>query len=218
MRDLLKGLNLTEEQLTAICNAHTEKLKNSYVPISRFTEINETLKTEQTKVKERDEQLSEIGKLDIDGLKDRIKTLEIENKKKDAEAKAALELERKRNLVKVSWLEDAEYKAMDIDYVLEKTNLIDVKIDEATGKIISGFKEQRDNLIKERPGLFENKQAKSEEKKKPEFKIVGTPPGDGSRGKDSNPEISFGAILGKNKAKKTPIKTTEQINPWKTAE
>jgi hypothetical protein len=149
----------TDAQATAILAAHAKAIENSYVPIHRFNEVNTELKNTKTALTERDTQITQLKKFEGTAaeLQTKVTQLETDNKGKDEQYKKEIAAERKRNAVKFSLLEDAEGKPHDVDMVMGLFNLEQITIEDATGKVSTGFKEQRDNLRKEKAFLFETK-------------------------------------------------------------
>lgn len=149
----------TEAQASAILAAHTKAIENSYVPIHRFNEVNTELRSTKTALTERDTQIMQLKKFEgtATELQTKVTQLETDNKGKDDQYKKEIAAERKRNAVKFSLLEDADGKPHDVDMVMGLFNLEQVTIDDATGKISAGFKEQRENIHKEKAFLFETK-------------------------------------------------------------
>ena len=97
--DFLK-LGLEEELAEKAAQASGEELKG-YIPKSRFDEVNGKVKTLETDLKNRDDQLDQLKKVDADSLQQTIINLQTENanlkSQHDAELKqvrfdAALEL------------------------------------------------------------------------------------------------------------------------------
>lgn len=87
--ELIK-LGLTEELAEKVATASAEELK-TYIPKSRFDEVNEAKKTAEENVKTRDKQISDLKKAtgDNEELKQKFEDLQKENKQasKDYEAK-----------------------------------------------------------------------------------------------------------------------------------
>lgn len=188
-KEALLAAGYTEAQATEILAAHTKAIENSYVPIHRFNEVNTELKNTKTSLTERDTQITALKKFEGTAaeLKTKVDELETANKEKDTQHKQELATERKRNAIRLSLLEDADGKPHDVDMVMGLFNLEQVTIDETTGKISSGFKEQRDSLHKDKTFLFEtkadpNKNPGGDPNKNPGWKPVGKTPPDGSDG------------------------------------
>ena len=199
-REQLLALGFTEEQVTNILKAHKEAIDGNYVAKHRFDEVNGELKTAKEQVTERDKQITDLKKFEGDtkALQEKITTLESENATKDKEYKANLALERKKNAIKLALLEDENGKPHDADMVMGLFNLEQIVIDEATGKISSGFKEQNDAIRKEKAFLFSPKEDanKGGDGKPAGWKPAGTPPADGDKGGGgADPSVSFGKSL-----------------------
>ncbi len=199
-KEQLLAAGFTEEQATNILKLHKEAIDGNYVPKHRFDEVNAELKTTKEQVIERDKQITELKKFEGDSkaLQEKITALENENAAKDKEYKANLALERKKNAIRLALLEDENGKPHDVDMVMGLFNLEQVIIDEATGKIISGFKEQNDAIRKEKAFLFSSKEDtdKGGDGKPVGWKPTGTPPADGDKGsKGGDPSVSYGKSL-----------------------
>ena len=78
--DLIQ-LGLTEEQAEKVVKLHSEELDGSFVPKSRFNEVNEENKSLKQTVSERDKQLEDLSKTagDSEELKKQIETLKTAN-------------------------------------------------------------------------------------------------------------------------------------------
>ena len=199
-REQLLALGFTEEQVTNILKVHKETIDGNYVPKHRFDEVNGELTQSKEQVKERDTQIKELKKFEGDSkaLQDKITELETANSDKDKEYQSNLALERKKNAIKLALLEDENGKPYDVDMVMGLFNLEQVVIDEATGKISSGFKEQNEAIRKEKAFLFSPKEDtnKGGDSKPAGWKPAGTPPADGDKGGGgADPSISFGKSL-----------------------
>jgi hypothetical protein len=199
-KEQLLAAGFTEEQATNILKLHKEAIDGNYVPKHRFDEVNTELKTTKEQVIERDKQITELKKFEGDSkaLQEKISELEAANAAKDKEYKANLALERKKNAIKLALLEDENGKPYDVDMVMGLFNLEQIVIDEATGKISSGFKEQNDAIRKEKAFLFSPKEDanKGGEGKPAGWKPAGTPPADGDKGGGgADPSVSFGKSL-----------------------
>ncbi len=199
-KEQLLALGFTEEQVTNILKLYKEAIDGNYVAKHRFDEVNGELKTTKEQVTERDKQIAELKKFEGNSkaLQEKITALENDNAAKDKEYKANLALERKKNAIKLALLEDENGKPHDVDMVMGLFNLEQVVIDEATGKISSGFKEQNDAIRKEKTFLFSPKEDvnKDGDGKPAGWKPAGTPPADGDKGGGGvDPSVSFGKSL-----------------------
>lgn len=199
-KEQLLAAGFTEEQATNILKLHKEAIDGNYVAKHRFDEVNGELKATKEQVIERDKQITELKKFEGDSkaLQEKITALENENAAKDKEYKANLALERKKNAIKLALLEDENGKPYDVDMVMGLFNLEQIVIDEATGKISSGFKEQNEAIRKEKAFLFSPKEDvnKGGDGKPAGWKPAGTPPADGDKGGGgADPSVSFGKSL-----------------------
>lgn len=155
MKDLLKDLALSDEQLSKIEQIHNEKLastiKDSYVPLSRFNEVNDVKKNLESSIKERDTQLSELSKKAIGNEELQAKLLELQEANTKAAETYQKELfETKRNNALKLALNG---KVKDIDIVTSLLDKDKIELDEA-GNIKYGFNEQVEYLQKEKSFLF----------------------------------------------------------------
>ncbi len=202
-REQLLALGFTEEQVTNILKAHREAIDGQYVAKHRFDEVNGELKTSKEQVAERDKQIKELKKFEGDNkaLQEKIETLETENKEKDKLHQENFALERKKNAIKLALLEDENGKPHDADMVMGLFNIEQIIIDEETGKITSGYKEQNDTIRKEKAFLFGEAQKAPEggetpPEGNPGWKPSGQTPPDGDKGgKGADPAISYGKSL-----------------------
>lgn len=183
----------SEEQVASILKIHKEAVDGKFVPKYRFDEVNNELKTAKDQLTERDTQIKELKKFEGDSKALAAKIVEMEeaNKQKDAEYKANMELERKRNSVRLALLEDAEGKPHDADMVMGLFDLSKVTMDEA-GKITAGFKEQNETIRKEKSFLFE---AKSDPKNPNGWKPKGNGPKDGDHNNGPDTAETYGKSL-----------------------
>lgn len=195
-KEELLALGISEENATKILKAHTDTLTEGFIPKHRFDEVNTELKNSKASLVERDKQIEGLKKFegDADALKETIKTLEETNKTLDSESKKMLATERKRNAVKMELLQDETGKPHDVDLVMGLFNLDNIVFDETSGKVVSGLKEQKESIKKEKAFLFSTVETQT---KKPEgVKFTGTPPVDGVKGQENlDTSTSFGKSL-----------------------
>lgn len=173
----LVAAGVPQDVATKIVAAHKAVIEKGFIPKTRFDEVNEESKARKTQLEERDSQIAELSKFkgSAEELAAKVKEMEDANKVKDAEFKTQLETERKINAVKFELLSDQKNQPHDPEMVLKLLKLEDIKVDEA-GKVVSGFKEQRDAIKKEKAFLFKPEGAPS---KNTLFRITGTSPKDG---------------------------------------
>lgn len=196
-KEELLALSVSEENATKILKAHTDTLTEGFIPKHRFDEVNTELKNSKASLVERDKQIEGLKKFEGDAaaLKETIKTLEETNKTLDSESKKMLATERKRNAVKMELLQDETGKPHDVDLVMGLFNLDNVVFDETSGKVVSGLKEQKESIKKEKAFLF-NVVETNQTKKHEGVKFTGTPPVDGVKGPENlDTSTSFGKSL-----------------------
>lgn len=193
-KEQLIAAGLSEEHAASVLKLYKDTIDGKFIPKHRFDEVNDELKTAREQLAERDTQIGELKKFEGDSkaLSDKIKELEDANKQKDADHKAALALERKKNALRLALLEDEDGKPHDADMVMSLFNLDNVVFDEATGKITSGYKEQRQTIRKEKTFLFEEK---PEPGKNPGWRARGSDPKDGEGGAGPDTSEAYGKSL-----------------------
>lgn len=150
LQELLAKIGIAKENMESAEKEFKAFLDGSYVPKSRFNEVNEEKKTLQTTIADRDKQLETLKKNsgDAEDLKKQIEQLQADNKKAKDEAEAKLKDLQFANAIKLAIVE----KAQDVDIVsglFDKTKLI---LGE-DGKV-TGLEEQLKALEKEKPFLF----------------------------------------------------------------
>ena len=173
MKELLKDLELSDEQLGKIEEAHKVKvadvIKDKFVPKERFDEINETAKQRQTEIDKRDKQLEDLSKSEkgIEELTQKLKDLETANAKAKEDFEEQLKETKLNNALKLA----VNGKVKDIDLVLGLLDKSKIELDENCN-IKMGFQEQFDELKTSKDFLFVQ-----ENDGKPEIK--GSKPADG---------------------------------------
>lgn len=150
LQELLAKIGIAKENMESAEKEFKAFLDGSYVPKSRFNEVNEEKKTLQTTIADRDKQLETLKKNsgDAEGLKKQIEQLQADNKKAKDEAEAKLKDLQFANAIKLAIVE----KAQDVDIVsglFDKTKLI---LGE-DGKV-TGLTEQVEALKKNKAFLF----------------------------------------------------------------
>ena len=129
-KEELIALGLTEAQADKVVSSWNDSIKNGFVPLDRFNEVNTAKKKLEGDLEERDKQLDDLSKStgDIEELKNQITTLQSENKAaKEAHEKELKELKVSNALEKA--LTDAKAKnSKAVQALLELGN--DVELDE----------------------------------------------------------------------------------------
>jgi len=136
--DLIK-LGLTEEQAEKVAELFAEELKG-FIPKFRFDEVNEAKKKLEEELKNRDKQLEELKKIDVEGLKAEIEKLQKENQDAKKQYEAELSQIRLNNAIEMALV---AAKAKNIKAVKALLDLSKIKLD---GENLIGFKEQVDVL------------------------------------------------------------------------
>lgn len=116
------ALGLTEDLATK-AEAESKKELETYIPKTRFDEVNNSKKELEKTIAERNTQLEDLKKVDGDALKKQIETLQEDNKAKDVEYQAQLKDLQVSNAIKMAIAD----KAMDTDLVaglFDKSKLI----------------------------------------------------------------------------------------------
>ena len=163
LQELIKALNVTDEE--AATTAIKNYLDGQYVTKARFNEVNESKKSLETQLTERDNQLKELKKVDADALKDKIKELEEANKAAKAQAVEQLNQLKIDSAIKIA-IGDKTHDADMVASLFDKSKLI---LGE-DGKI-TGLDEQLNQLKADKAFLF-----KQVEKPKPYDPVAGTDP------------------------------------------
>lgn len=163
LQELIKALNVTDEE--AATTAIKNYLDGQYVTKVRFNEVNESKKSLETQLTERDNRLKELKKVDADALKDKIKELEEANKAAKAQALEQLNQLKIDSAIKIA-LGDKTHDADMVASLFDKSKLI---LGE-DGKI-TGLDEQLNQLKADKAFLF-----KQVEKPKPYDPVAGTDP------------------------------------------
>lgn len=166
MEEELIKLGLSEDDAKKVSNNIDTLIKDKYVPLTRFNQIN-------TDNKEKDKTITKL-KGDIEDIKGKVG--DNEKLKQDIIdlQKAHKEDEQKYNKEKEILRKETAIKLMitgqvhDIDDVVSKLDLSKIELEGDTSKIKSGFTEQYENLKKEKSYLFipekEGKESKESNK------------------------------------------------------
>lgn len=190
-------MGLTEEQATKVLQG----IKDGYVDKASLEQKQTEVKNLSEQLKERDKQIQSLKKFEGDNeqLKAKLEEMETTNKDKADEYSKNLLLERKKSAVRFALLEDQDGKPHDVSMVAGMFDLDTVNLNE-DGSIANGFKEQNENLRKDKPFLFTTPQQSGTRR-------VGDVPPDGQKQppQADTPE-AFGARLAQNKLQMMGIK------------
>lgn len=150
IEELIKTLGIAQESQTTATDAIKAFLDGSYIPKSRFNEINEKNKDLVAQIADRDKQLTTLKKAagDNESLKAQIEDLQKANKEQREAADARIKTLQLDSAIKLALGESVQ----DLDIV---SSLIkrDALVLGEDGKV-SGLKEQVENLRKTKPFLF----------------------------------------------------------------
>lgn len=196
----LLEMGLTEEQATKVL----KEIKDGFVTKDTLEQKQTEVTNLTEQVKQRDQQIESLKKFEGDNeqLKTKLQEMETTNKQKTDEYAKNLLVERKKSAIRFALLEDEGGKPYDVSMVAGMFNLDNINLNE-DGTIANGFKEQNENLRKDKAFLFTQPEQGGSKK-------VGKVPPDGSGGAPTTdtPE-AFGARLAKNKLQMMGIKITE---------
>ncbi|MFA1738448.1 phage scaffolding protein [Lysinibacillus fusiformis] len=197
LKELLKNAGIAEDQVeTIVANAAKEAPKH-VVPKAKFNDLSTEKKSLETQLSERDTQLEELKKVDVEGLQTKIAELQQTNETAKQQHEQQLKDERLSSALKLA----LTGKVHDTDLV---TGLIDRNTIELSedGKVTKGLDEQLKSLQESKSFLF------VPEKQQPTFR--GWNPAGGA---DSGTETSD---VGSNFAKIANDKGLSDAsnNPW----
>lgn len=180
-------------------------LAGAYVPKTEVEQLQNQLKVEDEKVKERDKQIKELQsfKGTAEELSTKVKELSEANSEKDKEYKQQLEAERINNAVKLTLLTDAEHTPHNLDMVIGLLDMSKVKVSE-DGKTITGVEEQVKEIKTNNSFLFKEveKQQNNQQQQQqtpPVWQVHGTPPKNPGGNNNVDNQESFGKALAASK-------------------
>jgi valyl-tRNA synthetase len=147
-KEQLIALGLTEEQATKAATASQDELK-TYIPKTRFDEVNESKKKLEKDLTERDGQLEDLKKTSgaSEDLKKQIETLQGENKTAKEKYEADLKDLTLTNAIKMAVTGKAHDEAI-VSALVDKSKLV---ID---GEKVVGLEEQIKTLKESKAFLF----------------------------------------------------------------
>ena len=198
LKELLKNSGIADNQIeTIVANAAKEAPKH-VVPKAKYNELSTAKSSLETQLSERDTQLEELKKVDVDGLQAKITELQQTNETAKQQHEQELKDERLSSALKLA----LAGKVHDADMV---AGLIDRKLIELSdeGKVTKGLDEQVKTLQESKSFLF------VPEKKAPEYK--GWVPADGDKG--AGGELDAGSAFAKQFNEKGAV-GSETPNPW----
>lgn len=147
----LAEAGLGEDLAKAAEKVLQDAIKDAHVPLHRFNEKNDQVKTLQEQIKERDAKIKELGKSTGTAEELKAQLEQAQKELKESDKAHAKELEKVAKLSACRF--ELGDKAHDADMVLNSIDLDKIIIDDSN-KVVSGFKEQVEPIIKEKPFLF----------------------------------------------------------------
>lgn len=132
----LKELGLDDEKANAVAELFDKTIKDNYVPLKRFNEVNTAKKNAEETVKTMAKQLDELKKVDAEGMKQQIEALQQQNKEAAEKYAADLEAMRKSNAIDAAL---TSAKAKNIKAVKALLAADDLVFD---GDVLKGLDEQ----------------------------------------------------------------------------
>lgn len=146
LEELLK-LGISEEVAKKILELHQNTIRDNYVPLARFNEVNEEKKQYKNQVDNLNKELGKLQK-QLEDNQDATQTIEqLKQQIKDKEIE--MEKVRRQNAIKFEVLKANVYDVADILPHLKDESI--VLNDDGT---ITGLKEQLDALKESKPYLF----------------------------------------------------------------
>lgn len=195
-KESLIKAGLTEEQANAVIKMHQEAIDGNFVPKATFNAERDKNKALTTQVADRDKQIAELGKFKgtAEELQTKVSALENQNKADKEKYEADLLQAEKTAAIRF----DIASLVIDPEDILPK--LDQTKIVFKDGKIVSGLKEQLDELKTAKPHYFKTEQDTN--KSQPDGWIFGKTPAEGTddSGKETKSEAQkFGEFLANSK-------------------
>lgn len=149
LKELLKNAGIAEDQVETIVASATKEAPKYVVPKAKFNDLSTEKKSLETQLSERDTQLEELKKVDVEGLQAKITELQQTNETVKQQHEQELKDERLSSALKLA----LSGKVHDSDLV---TGLIDRNTIELSedGKVTKGLEEQLKTLQESKSFLF----------------------------------------------------------------
>ncbi|HZG16957.1 MAG TPA: phage scaffolding protein [Candidatus Bathyarchaeia archaeon] len=178
----------------------------SWFPKTKFDEVNETKKSLETTLKERDKQLEDLKKSvgDNKTLQEQIEQLQNDNKAVKEKYEADLKEMRTNSALKMA----LSGKVHDPDLVLGLLDKAKIELDDA-GNVKAGFDDQIKALQESKAFLF------VPEKKETGFQFRGTKPAEGTGGEGSETQPNIGKQLAAQNKQSGEAMVQAQANYFK---
>lgn len=197
LKELLKNAGVANEQIETIVANVTKEAPKHVVPKSKYNELSTAKSLLETQLTERDTQLEELKKVDVEGLQAKITELQQTNETVKHEHEQQMKDERLNTALKLA----LHSKVHDTDLVAGLIDKATIELSE-DGKVTKGLDEQLKSLQESKSFLF------VPEKQQPTFR--GWNPAGGA---DSGTDTSD---VGSNFAKIANEKGSSDTknNPW----
>lgn len=156
-KEELVAMGLTEEQADKVVSSWNEEIK-TMVPKTRLDDVIKERDTAKKEVADRDKQIGDLKK-DPDAtetLKATIKKLQDDNKTASETSAKELDTLKRQTAVKLAIAADAQ----DADIVAGLFDTSKIVFDDQ-GNVTAGLKEQKEQLMKDKPFLFKSKDGQS---------------------------------------------------------
>ena len=144
-------MGLSEEVAKKVLEAYQAALKDKFIPIERFNEVNTAKKQAEDSLKDRDKQLKDLAEK-AKGNEELTKQI---GELQEANKKATGEYEAKIKQMQFDHALDAELKAANAKNTKAVKALLKLENIKLDGESISGLKEQLDELKKSDAYLFD---------------------------------------------------------------
>lgn len=145
----LKALGLEEKQISSIMKLHKDTIDGSFVPKSRFDEINNETKQLKEDVKNRDDQLEKLKEVNPEKLQEEINTLQVKNQEQTESYTAEL------NQLKVDQAVERQLNKFNVKNDKAVKALLDLKdVELGEDGSIKGLEEQLNTLKESDDYLF----------------------------------------------------------------
>lgn len=185
--ETLKTLGVDESLVDKIIKAHNDDISGSYIPKTRFDEVNGELKETKKSLTERDAQIETLKGFEGDNTALKAKVEELQGINKAASEKYTAEVTALR---KKTALRDLLSDAQDADLVMSQLDMNTITV--AEDGSITGAKEQVDALRQSKSFLFKEPSSNSGDR---DIRGGGKPPEGGQMGATRVSQEDYGKRL-----------------------
>lgn len=149
LKKLLKDAGIADTQIETIVANVTKEAPKHVVPKAKYNELSTAKSSLQTQLNERDKQLEELKKVDVEGLQAKIIELQQTNKTVKQEHEQQMKDERLNTALKLA----LHSKVHDTDLVVGLIDKAKIELSE-DGKVAKGLDEQLKTLQESKSFLF----------------------------------------------------------------